>query len=267
MNTVELIHAEFDNAQEIILKEAQEIIECNVVKNMEHVEALKKLGFVNSQEVEKNEEKIKKSKMGNELAKLVMYYKQTYPFLKFLTEEKLDEICEKWGLVHASVKSYKRDVPPKNVNELLNAQQLRSDDARPDKYRFTKIDCATGHGEDTIKWLAETEFDFDPCKNHLSTDIIMKKMCPHKFDKNLFLFWTGSRTEKCNKEGLYIAAPADHFDLKGLEKKGKFGFFEKRVVKIIQDPIVFRYVKGGIQVLSKWGPEAEDPNTFNEINN
>lgn len=63
---------------------------------------------------------------------------------------------------------------------------------------------------------------------------------------------------KQEREGLFIAAPKEHFDLKGLTKDGK-GYYKldkKSIVK--KDPIVFRYVQGGIQILTKWGLEAED---------
>ena len=65
--------------------------------------------------------------------------------------------------------------------------------------------------------------------------------------------------------GLFIAAPKSHFDLKELDQNGK-GFF-KTTKQEIKDPIVFRYVKGGIQVLSKWGLEAEDEMLQQEILN
>lgn len=64
--------------------------------------------------------------------------------------------------------------------------------------------------------------------------------------------------ETIEKDGIFIAAPSSHFDLKGLSKKTQHGFM--RVFKTeIKDPIVFRYVRGGIQVLTKWGLEANDP--------
>ena len=71
--------------------------------------------------------------------------------------------------------------------------------------------------------------------------------------------------EEINRDGLFIAAPKSHFDLKGLKKKG-LGFFNFTVTEV-KDPIVFRYVKGGIQVLSKWGLEANDEMLVNPINN
>jgi hypothetical protein len=75
-----------------------------------------------------------------------------------------------------------------------------------------------------------------------------------------------SSEEIVKREGLFIAAPKDHFDLKGLKHiTGTHGFFS--TTRIHKDPIVFRYVKGGIQIISKWGLEASDPMLVNEINN
>lgn len=69
--------------------------------------------------------------------------------------------------------------------------------------------------------------------------------------------WQSIHTEafKINRDGLFICAPIKHFDTKGLKKSGR-GFFN--FTPLPTDPIVFRYVKGGVQVLSKWGLEADD---------
>ncbi len=69
-----------------------------------------------------------------------------------------------------------------------------------------------------------------------------------------------------NRNGLFIAAPKNHFDLTGLSKEG-LGFFDVKIINM-DDPIVFRYIRGGgIQVLSKWGIEASDSELINPIEN
>lgn len=65
------------------------------------------------------------------------------------------------------------------------------------------------------------------------------------------------KVEEIDKSGLFIAAPSDDFNLKGLSKKSKHGYFRVFETKV-KDPIVFRYVRGGIQVITKWGLEAND---------
>ena len=67
------------------------------------------------------------------------------------------------------------------------------------------------------------------------------------------------------RSGLFIAAPKSHFNLDGLKISGK-GFFN--FVRIEpKDPIVYRYVRGGIQVITKWGIESNDEGLVNETMN
>ena len=61
-----------------------------------------------------------------------------------------------------------------------------------------------------------------------------------------------------DRSGYFIAAPKEHFDLNGLTKNEQNKGFYKRTSVVYKDPIVFRYVKGGIQVISKWGLEGND---------
>ena len=152
----------------------------------------------------------------------MLYYKEAYPFLKFLTEEKLEEICEKYNLIYAPVQNYIEDVPQKNLKEIAAAQELKVADAR--------------------------DRDLKTIRSGIDSFGLVE-------------------TEETVRAGLFIAAPESHFDLKGLTKKGVRGFFKTVIRKETKDPIVFRYVKGGIQVLTKWGLEANDPELANPLDN
>lgn len=66
-----------------------------------------------------------------------------------------------------------------------------------------------------------------------------------------------------DRNGLFIAAPPSHFNLNGLSKQNKYSFFRITETQV-DDPIVFRYCRGGVQVISKWGLEAEDAGLVNE---
>ena len=70
-------------------------------------------------------------------------------------------------------------------------------------------------------------------------------------------------SEEVDYGGFFIAAPKSHFNLKSVIKKGKFSFLSIRVTEV-KDPIVFRYCRGGIQILSKWGLEGEETSLTNE---
>ena len=135
-----------------------------------------------------------------------------------MTQEKLDEICEKYNLIHAPVKNYIGDVPEKNLQEIANAQPLKDHDRRMD-------------------------------------DSVMSRL------EQMVL------EERTDRQKLFIAAPEKDFNLDGLTKKGKRGFFKTIITQRVDDPIVFRYCRGGIQILSKWGLEANDPELANPLDN
>jgi hypothetical protein len=98
----------------------------------EKAERLKLLGFTHAQEVVKFREKVfdyldrrdelqeKHAHFSKQLfnVKLSIYYKNKYPFLKFITEEILNRLCKKYNLVYAPVSNYIGNVPDKNLAEI-----------------------------------------------------------------------------------------------------------------------------------------------------
>lgn len=268
---IQEIHDSFDGAQDELLKQAISIIEQHKPELNDKAERLEKLGFIQSKSVVSNIESRKALISSKKDADLVNYYKTSYPFLKFLKEEQLDTICEKYNLIYAPVDRYKEDVPEKNVAEIENAQPLNKTDEIQRVYRFTnRYDFEENKYNQVIDFLGKSVFEEDELKELIDQ---------YKLGNNAindiegFIYWFSKKTdivsyvfgncEVIDKSGLFIAAPKSHFDLKGL-KKNKLGFFK---VKEVKDPIVFRYVKGGIQVLSKWGLEAYDDVLQHEILN
>jgi len=120
-----------------------------------------------------------------------------------------------------------------------------------------------------IKNLLKGEFRYDgvmygnePTEAGLKNHI---KELGYKGDYPKYIF-KRAEAKRINKSGLFICAPPSHFDLKTLSKEGELGYFKVEKWEI-NDPIVFRYCKGGVQVISKWGLEASDEALVNEINN
>jgi len=217
------IHREIDTAEDRLLREANDVLKASEPQEAEELyNRLHKVGFTSTPAARIAREVISISEQAKEEAELVQYYKQTYPFLKFLTVEELDRICGKYKLIYAEVSRYIKDIPEKNLLEIERAQPLK----REDRYNAKELMMY----EDALRGIRE----------------------------GLTVRWFLSAPER--RDGLYIAAPKSHFDLKGLKKRG-FGWFAPK------DPIVFRYVRGGIQVLTKWGLEANDPSLINSIDN
>lgn len=258
------IHEAFDTAQERLLDEATRIIKSvGVVTNEQLAERLSKAGFARTpvqKGVKDSNETLVKTR-GD--AETIQYYKQTYPFLKFLTETELKRICAKYSLHIGPVENYIDDVPLKNLVDIENAQELKDKDLATDlKYCTLKRDGSWGWFGAGSHWYSTlsseyaripTRLDgmqfrtqYDACR-WLNDNMGFEKDYPVKSVRNY----------SENRGGLFICAPISKFEGKN-----------KRVTFIeVKDPIVFRYVRGGIQVITKWGLEASDPGLVNEIDN
>lgn len=290
---IEEIHNEFDTAPERILQQAlsiiseQEGLKVSLESEIEDKAVrLRNLGFVKNGIVnklgdieERNRQKDLIINMEMETARQIKYYARTYPFLKFLPVSELDRICDKYGLVYAPVKHYKMPVPDKNLKEIENAQPLKSTDIQPDIVTRTFYDDSYSRGwgykqvkeilggnrftDDEIRQLAK-KHGISLGWRETGKDFFWKVSRKFLHEDNTCL--TREEVETSSRSGLFIAAPKDHFDLTGLTFDKKKGYFQT-TIQIKKDPIVFRYVKGGIQVLSKWGLEADDPALQIEILN
>ena len=279
--TIQDIHNEFDSVEDILLLEADVLIDELNSKSDSTLESkakdLEKLGFFKSFVVKNSKELNKKIQITKEQADLIREYKQLYPFQKFLTEEELDRICQKYGLIYAPVGNYIEDVPQKNLNEIANAKALEAR-FRPKNNKYITITSATSFASTTesnfpkemkafLKDPIELHFDIkrDRYSNY-STEEILDKL-GYKGPPAQWSNLTKVEVNEVSKEGLFIAAPETHFDLSDVSKEKKYGYFKSHVTIVIQDPIVFRYCKGGVQVLSKWGDEASDELLVNPIEN
>lgn len=262
------IHAEFDTAQDRLLNEAESMLtELNInteSKMVNKAEKLKQLGFVNSFPVKwVKENSLVKTK---EQAELIRYYKQTYPFQKFITEQELERICEKYGLVFAPTQNYIKDVPEKNIDEILSAPKLKEHDlVKNRKLLKIKQFCIGLDRKDRNKLsgvldLSDiTDHDFDRILKGGGDEVLKNK---YNISGSGYVFMSAELVEEHRNE-LFIAAPKSHFDLTGVKKTGKFSF-HKISSREVNDPIVFRYCRGGVQILSKWGLEANDADLQNE---
>lgn len=258
------IHKEFDTAQERLLAEAQEIINNSGALLSDKAERLEQIGFVNSKTVVRHRQNINALVKNREQAELIEYYKQTYPFQKFLTEDELNRICVKYHLVYAPVANYKKEVPEKNISEIEDVSILKDEDY-PKDIEKTKLflEKWLAGGMDFLsmgsKWQRILPKTLDGVVSKWEADRILNL----KYDTGITFLVKRVGHININRQGLFIAAPRSHFNLKGLKKNNKFSFLNITITEV-KDPIVFRYCRGGVQVISKWGLEASDEVLVNE---
>lgn len=293
--TVEEIHEAFDSAQDRILDETDKLLAELKIPTETKVEnkakMLEKLGFVNSEPVKqysifkKNQQEIKqKVDITRQQAESIRYFAQKYPLEKFITVDELDRICNKYGLIHAPVKNYIKDIPEKNVLEITNIKKLDFQDSsgifNDDKNLkgeflklysryFTSPNTYEFHLEDVImRNYISLKLKPIPTENEISTNSIWLRDTP-RFSSNSRVITPESAYgtyinnafqyggNKIDKSSLFIAAPQSHFDLKGLDKKSKYGYFTVTKVKV-KDPVVFEYCKDNlVRIISKWGTDDD----------
>ncbi len=245
---IEEIHETFYTEVNKLLAEARIFndLESNKEFLIDKSKRLKKLGFTNTKEIqiaEKEIKKIEKFKKENEekekLIKTINHFKQNYPGQKFITEESVKKICQKYGLVYGPVSRYKGVVPSPNLKEIeffiLKEQDKCFKRTLTHKKSFKKPE------------ISYVGYDYIKHKRKL------RKPSDHNVE-----------VEECPLE---IAAPKKDFDMTGMtitdyKMEEKFE---------IPDPIIIQPVfYGGVKhylILTAWGDEGYDELVFDERKN
>lgn len=298
-SVIDQIHSDIDTAQERLYEAAVTASKTMVYEPESSVELsakrLEKLGFSRAALVSKAKDTEQKRLEKNniiiksaEQAKLITKYKSNYPFCKFLTVEEMDRICDKYSLTYAPVAAYTGYIPERNIAEIENAQPLMDTDQENDLYKLNITGSRKYVIEGMIKkvlnkqdlvfsitesvkiiedaYEATRKLNGMPVGRNVPKGININTD-PWAFTNSLHAIGAVDQVlrdftiQHIELNGLFIAAPAKDFDLSEVAKHSTFGFVKvnTKSFSMPEDPIVFRYCKGGIQVISKWGLEAEDP--------
>lgn len=293
--TVEEIHAEFDSAEARILNKCDAILAELKIPTETQLEKkakiMEELGFINNETViqaksffNRNKEIEKKREISKTQLEAILDLKTRYSE-KFITIDELNRICEKYNLIHAPVANYIKDIPEKNVHEIKNVKKLYDIDILEDEYilkglasnyllelfdkkepifKLSDLKKANYSYESLKRWFLKGETTW--AYSCVDDGVLSKKGKKPEYNDYDF-----KSIEKINKSGLFIAAPLSHFNLKDLDKKSQYGYFnvEKYEVK---DPVVYEYCNNGIcRIVTKWGTDDDksylDPILLNEIEN
>lgn len=252
------IHHEFETASDKLLENAYNIINSQPKVNESKVERLKKFGFKQVKEIEEVTKVIEATSLSKEQIQLIQYYKQNYPFNKFITEKQVKEICHKYNLVCGDVNRFTGFVPDANLNDL-------------EKFRLKDKDITVqgvlwGSGLkkeiysitlDTYNILLKNKQIKGEDKDNLDGD---QRWC-HASDLNIEGGY--NYFDNIEKSKLQICASIKDMDIKGLELVEGYKLQKPH----IPDPVILQPIKGGYLIITAWGDEASDPLVVNEINN
>lgn len=256
------IHNEFETAADRLLIEAKEILNEAAKQDISKVDRLKSLGFNQTEQVVKSKPIMEKAQLTKEKLQLLELYSVRYPNNKFITEEQVQQICLKYGLICGSVSKFKGFVPESNLKQIENFK-LNAEDVG----LHTSNGFFLKNGEIKKRnsyWHVYRIDDTDTYKLHAfqsenGIDFYARD------DHNLFGLAHEGFFNKftINKSNLQICAPLKDMDAKGMTiEKG----YKMQPIHI-PDPIVLQPVKGGYLILTAWGDEASDELVVNANHN
>jgi hypothetical protein len=279
-NIVYEIHNKFDIAQDNLLKKSKKTLE-KIIKsikgieieklkkqNLIEIEKLKKLSKVGFTSISKNdtyENKIKEYELLKkemeyhiDFCRMVERYKSEYPVLKFLTLEKLDHLCDKYGLIYNPINKYIKDIPDKNLKEIEDTQLLKKEDQLLFDYYLIILNNKNKFlkGDIEAYYRAKLKGIGIINKNWITNKMLYERC----FTFNILPFKTSNENDyfiidEYNVKNLFIAAPKSYFNLSNIKtRKNK----NNKKIFFVDYSIVFRWVKGGVQIITKWGKESLD---------
>lgn len=249
---VEEIHESFFTEVDNLLADAKIAKSLDTDKKdlIEKCNRLKSLGFVNTREVKEATDELnrlqrleKENEAKQSLIAAINYFSFKYPNYKFITEDSVKRICQKYGLVYGEISRYLGTVPDKN---LVQMEQFKIDED-DELYLFTSTIERFGGRRTMMRSSWETREMY----NKYNETRVEQYNYPSEI------------REICQLAPLEIAAPLKDFNMKGLEVN------DFKISKIeIPDPVVLKPVIFNRQkfylIVTAWGIEASDSEVVNE---
>jgi hypothetical protein len=244
---IQEIHDTFYSEVDRLLAEAKCMrpVETDKQELIEKKNRLQALGFTATpevQEAKKEQERLqeirRENKAKQEMSDVVQYFSFKYPFYKFITEESVVKICQKYNLIYADVSRYTGTVPDKNLTQIEKFRIQEDDECYIEKSRFSRNNSYMSR------------------ETYLSNINFAREQSRHGY----------SSSSNYHKAPLEICAPLKDFNTEGMELKN----FKLSKIEI-PDPIVLKPVfyknKKHYLIVTAWGLEASDEAVLNPVHN
>jgi hypothetical protein len=251
---VEEIHETFFTEVDKLLADAKiaKSLDTDMQSLIDKSESLKALGFTSTKEVKECKGEIvrlntlkEENKAKKNLIEAINYFSFKYPNYKFITEDSVKKICDKYGLIYGTVDKYLGDVPDENLKHIQNFKISKDDDCYSKQWRIEREYMSLGKLEDIVGISYFSFKEYCKCRNFEEKD----------YD---FIH----RTYSCPLE---IVAPQKDFNLEGVGVK----VIEHQIVApdpIVLKPVVFNRMKYYL-IVTAWGLEAADELVINANHN
>lgn len=241
---IQEIHTQFDTAADRLVNEAQSIInrdKAEVINKRSIAYRMEKLGFIQAKPVKEQTEKMRKYQEAVDLVKHIDYCRVAYPLYKFITDDEVKRICDKYGLALGDAFKYIGDIPLKNLEE-IEGFRLRKEDSPVRYMEVGYFSRNSGRISREMRMVDE----------YMATGMMIMGVDPIQPIRS-------QQPDADVKPSFKIVAPIQDFKVN----------FDDRMEghKLIHDPVVLCPIRGGNLVITKWGLEASDPILLNEQHN
>lgn len=254
--TVQDIHNDFKSAADQIIIDAENIISLTPSPEVEKAKRLSKLGFTSSKEVRdtslaatKEKEKTESDIRLKLQAEAAKYFSQKYPFNKFITRDRINRLCNKYGLQFGSVDRYIGEVPEINM-AAIESFNIKEEDipvvieyCDPNKgHDYYHSRCYYTINQEELKKIGLTQKDGSA---YLKKSRTGYKEWVYKYSDSIMTI---------------IAPPSDFLQRRQQVVDGN--------IVEVKDPIVLHsvYYEGLNDIyliVTAWGEEASDPDVVN----
>lgn len=222
---IEEIHRNFYNEADRLLHEANAIlsVKSEFESDIQKAKELSDLGFNKTRHVTEINEVTTKFKKSQVTIEAIRYFSEKYPMYRFITNESVKRICDKYKLVYSSVGDYIGTVPDRNIQEMKNFKIKDEDACYEYQNHYSFIGGRTQCGFTEYKRIRENQWAW--------------------------------------KSPLEIAAPVKDFDLSGKTVKDR-KLVSNIPDPVVLQPVMFNDVKYYL-IVTAWGLEASDPDVAN----
>lgn len=246
---VKSIHEDFDTASERAVQEARSIVDkSNRLNSHTELRDLSLLGFKNVKQVADWQKAEVDKARALETMRLVEKYSAENPNYKFITVEQVQAICEKYGLLCVPADRFKGGIPEKNMKEITE---------------FYKTNPKVYYEKDRRTLSGHASFDFSNTNNFYDEQQVneIRRSVDRDYSRyrNFYPFPT-DLGYSFTKVPTFVCATAQDIIVQNNDKVHGKVF----MTQFIEDPIVLHFVKEGFIIVSKWGPEGNDPSLINE---
>lgn len=254
-----------DNRIQLALKRAYD------KEGQKRYSKLKDLGFNNLSTFKETEDTNVKEL--EEINDVMNEYAVLYPNHKFILQQDIHKVCEKYGLVLTSPDRFTGAIPEKNQRDIIDFEHKHDDEMF-----FLDKDAASNILTTASKVVKETRSSDRSSYRIPNTFSHMVSIAVKNYDRKI-----NSRASELLlnhppvgdfhfkvRSGIFLASTPDLVNMENCVVRNNtvtLDIEKYTPTKTVPDPIVFAKVPKGAIIITAWGEEASDPLVVNQNNN